>query len=914
MVSYFYLRQLKGIAGLLVLSLCFPLFGNDPLLLKTIKQAERLFSEKLYHDALLFYSYSLDSSSKEELRTQLTLRLATCYLEENQPHTAFTLLSSLKTQRDHSHCFYFMSLAQRQLGDSPQALDLLMHCSLNQSSLYTTNLIALEKGYHLTCLGDLLKAQHIFKTILWQKNHPLPYYLAQLHLTQIELMTHQWKAALQTVEFLSYYLPDKHPLNIERVYLKGWIFLETHQYAQASLCFEKILTQVIDSKSASIAVLKGLIMSYLRQALLMESSSNELQLLLVNTETLLQQLLTHAPVEASYLLLSDFLLIKAKRLGDLQSYTHAQHLLNKQDLFSSQEGKQQALLKQAEAAPSYQERDKLYEQLSIYPYPQALLVKIWFFKGLNDFEEGLKNQKQLAIQLADAQFERAAQSFLRMIEIEQEINSRDVAFAFHYLTLTYAYQSQTEKIQQGWQSVIQLIENASLLSNFEYPQEIYCLAGWIALHLSESSQIQKARRFLQQSQHLSKDSTHWQVLSLKLEGLLCLQLKEWQQADLLFTRLIDTCSQSSLHGEAWFWLAHSAEQQQHLYLKKEYLQKVYSQYPQSFYAPIAYFNFHSYRDYMQGQHQAIKHLQMMPLLFPSHPLLIHAHYLIGLYHKKDLLSQEGRLIHRKDWTAAIESFQLAEDLWETLSEKKLISTMEIPYFTQVRYQAQLERALANLAIAQSSREGKKLIYLEYAEGVFKQLIKDFGTPLSPAQKILQHASSYPKTWREAEFKLAQIYMEKQCWSEADAILNTSLEHYQHAQITQGNGIMKVWVEKGKVAQKQKNDELALKAFIKAEKVNPEYTGLNSHEKLDLWIQQSLCYKTLNQLDHAMQLLSRVINDEVISPVRIKAMFLRAEIYEQQGRPELAIKQLQATALQKGEWAQKAKEKLEKIYE
>ena len=63
----------------------------------------------------------------------------------------------------------------------------------------------------------------------------------------------------------------------------------------------------------------------------------------------------------------------------------------------------------------------------------------------------------------------------------------------------------------------------------------------------------------------------------------------------------------------------------------------------------------------------------------------------------------------------------------------------------------------------------------------------------------------------------------------------------------------------------------------------------------------------------MLLLSRVINDDVISPLRIKAMFLRAEIYEMQGRPELAIKQLEAAARKGGEWAQKAQEKLEKTY-
>ena len=43
------------------------------------------------------------------------------------------------------------------------------------------------------------------------------------------------------------------------------------------------------------------------------------------------------------------------------------------------------------------------------------------------------------------------------------------------------------------------------------------------------------------------------------------------------------------------------------------------------------------------------------------------------------------------------------------------------------------------------------------------------------------------------------------------------------------------------------------------------------------------------------------------------MFLRAEIYELQGRHELSLKQLETTARKGGEWAQKAQQKLEQVY-
>ncbi len=56
----------------------------------------------------------------------------------------------------------------------------------------------------------------------------------------------------------------------------------------------------------------------------------------------------------------------------------------------------------------------------------------------------------------------------------------------------------------------------------------------------------------------------------------------------------------------------------------------------------------------------------------------------------------------------------------------------------------------------------------------------------------------------------------------------------------------------------------------------------------------------------MLLLSKAINRNVVSSQRLRAMYLRAELYEIQGREELAKKQLEAVALKGGEWALHAK--------
>ena len=99
-------------------------------------------------------------------------------------------------------------------------------------------------------------------------------------------------------------------------------------------------------------------------------------------------------------------------------------------------------------------------------------------------------------------------------------------------------------------------------------------------------------------------------------------------------------------------------------------------------------------------------------------------------------------------------------------------------------------------------------------------------------------------WAEAELKLAQIYEEKESTGKGRSVLNDSLKHYQDAQITQAYGLMSVWFEKGKLAQKTKERRRLCNASSKLKKPRDEYTGLSPNEKLDLWIQQSLCYQPL----------------------------------------------------------------------
>lgn len=894
-------------------------YSSQPSSQSSLHHAESLFAEKLYGDALPLYSLllSIHPENDQELSNQLKLRIASCNLEEGNPQAILPILSSMITSPYRNHALYLMSLACKQLRNSSQALSLLQQISSLQNGDAFQHLIDLEKGWHYLQIGDRAHAQRAFENIPWQKEEPLPYQLAQLQLIKIHLEANQWEAAQNILSNSNHPLVGQHFLSTEKIYLNGLLLLSKGQYANAAAYFEQLLPQALAPKGAlTLPVLQNLSACYFRQVLSSDLLPDQIQLLLTKAEGIIQEIIQRQPNKNSDSLLIDFYLIKAKRLADQKAYSQAEQLLfQKQNLFSSPEEKKVALLKFAEAAPTYEKRQKLYQEITdAIDLTDAFKANVWFLKGMNDFQEGLIHQKHCHPQQMDECMHFATEAFAESAKLYQSLDSPHRAEALKYLSLAYVHQSNRDSIQRAWNTLNSLLAAPELISKLESPEEIFCLAGWTALQHSERDIQKKMVELLEKMRvNFPSPSSRWTPISLKLEGLLLIQLGEWQQADALFAFLLKDPTQAHSPGEAWFWRAHCADQQEQAELKQYYLQQAYSLDPDSPYAPAAFFSYYSYRDYMRGQRKAIKHLQAMPSMYPNHPLLISAHFLMGLDHKKDHLSEEGQVVRRKDLTAAIEAFQLAESTFDTLHAKNLIPAADLPYFIQVRYRAQLERAQANFSIALQSKGGKREIYLEYAEGVFQQLIDDYSVPHPLMKTWLTDQPSYPRGWAEAEYKLALILIERGKENAGEKILDSSLKHYREASVDQGYGPMRIWREKGRLAQKQKDQTKALDCFVKAEQMAADCLELSADEKLDLWIQQSLCCKELNQLDEAMLLLSKVINDDVISSLRIKAMFLRAEIYELQNRPELALKQLEAASRKGGEWAQKAQKKLEQIY-
>ncbi|MGZ3633639.1 MAG: tetratricopeptide repeat protein [Parachlamydiaceae bacterium] len=384
------------------------------------------------------------------------------------------------------------------------------------------------------------------------------------------------------------------------------------------------------------------------------------------------------------------------------------------------------------------------------------------------------------------------------------------------------------------------------------------------------------------------------------------------QAESAYTQLIKKYPQSPYIAEALYWRAVCAEK-----LKKDplliqsYRKQVFENYPSSPFAPPAYFAYYTYRDYLQGDPITLKHLRGFHHLFPNSPLQMTAYYLIGLNYKRECKSPTGRTLHKKNPIKAIQAFSKVELAFESLNQKKKIASQEVPYYLTIRYRAMLERALANQSIALDSVSTKRTIYAQYAQDLFIQINRELEDPSHPfATYFVQEP--FHKIQEENLYLLTKCYLKFENEEAAKSTIDQLLAKYAASNTTKGYYLSRIHYERGMLAMRHQEYLMAEEAFNQAESCN-ENNVLSTDQKLELWIQQSECAKALQQMDKAMLILSKVINDSSISSLRVKAMYLRAEIYALQGRHELARKQLTATSNKGGEWATKAKIQLEETY-
>lgn len=390
---------------------------------------------------------------------------------------------------------------------------------------------------------------------------------------------------------------------------------------------------------------------------------------------------------------------------------------------------------------------------------------------------------------------------------------------------------------------------------------------------------------------------------LWLLGTLLFKEKKYAESEQNLARLIEEYPDSVHLAEALYWAGRAAEVQAgSLERTRDYFYKLYTKFPSSDFAPEAYFYSYTFQEYLLGNRASIKHLHGFKERFPKSPLLLKVLYLEGLDALHDRRSPEGKLISRKNLTLAIDAFQELENLYDTLYIQNKIGE-DLSSWTELYYQAKLERAKTNLAIAEESKGAKKEIYLDYAEELFQKIQNDFRVQASLFPfKLIEDESSY---------FLALTQMERGKLTEANETWKALCEKYLVRGDQTGYYLSKSLYQRGKLASRKENFIQALDLYDQAKIAAADF--LSTDEILSLLIERGEVLKESGELDQAMLTLSEAVNYPAISHLRLKAMYLRAKIYSDQGRRHLARKQLESLKLKGGEWGIKAKETLDREF-
>lgn len=891
-----------------------------------LEQGKQYLSAGLHESAIKIYEDLISDIVNESLKEPIfltifenaSLDLAKAYLFKGNYSAAIQILSQPKLKKSVEKEL-IIAISYGHLGMINEKINILQSF-LDESGISPLpSEIYLELGKAYFQSKKLQNAKQQLSRVFFDKEKPTLYYLSRLYQARIGLIEKNYELAEEILDSMDPSIAENNPFHHEMLYLKGELHFLKKNYEKAASFFENCLP----SKGAENIEWYPDTLYYLGWCYLKIADASHqnktYQLKHFNlAELLLKRLLEISPEEKVYLALGQCYLGRACYLSEKKALEESEKLLSKTDIFTTKEGKSQSLLLRAQAGPTYSLREKFFRQLTHETNNESsYYAKGWYLRGINEFEEAqtllTKNKMEEAYKL----FFHAAQYFRKAFTL---LNEKEPVLAG--LALKYQAQSlyQTNS-KEGRLMAFTLLneaqdQNRSLFQKISNPDELIYLTALIGVKIA---QLDGEGNFYELADAKLKENIKnypsgiFYDASLLLLGTLHFQKGNFLEAENHFLKLYATLPSSPLAGESLFWASLCKEElQQTSEEVRACRTKVFKEYPESRFADEAYFKTYSYLEYLQGERSAIKHLQNFKKHYPHSPLLINALYLIGMDNKRDRKSLEGKFIRRKNLTEAIDAFQEAESLFDQLFSEGLIPQEKLEYYISIRYRANLERAIANLMIAEESLGAKRQIYLEYAEEVFKKIIEDFQDPSHFLTRWIASNEPYPHIEEESSYWLSMTYIKGQNEEKSKNILSQMQEKYKALKITRGYFLSQVWYEQGLAAYRQFEYPYALQCFLNAEDASKGRV-LSTDQKLNLWIQQSLCLKEMNQMDKAILILSKVINDDAVSGLRLKAMFLRSELYELDGRIELAKKQLESLSKKGGEWALKAKEKLVEKY-
>ncbi|NGX55281.1 MAG: hypothetical protein KR126chlam2_00912 [Chlamydiae bacterium] len=818
-------------------------------------QAAEMYEEVM--EAIVEGLYPKAVNEDSLIKKNVQYRLAEAHYQAANYEKTLELIESAEKQLPDQELLFLAALAYSEKREYERALDCYKNYvrSADRADLCHYDHAIFEIGLASFRTNNLAKAQRHFEIIAKISDEKKkPSLLANIFLAKIHLRKNQPNVADKILFSLSSEIPQKDDLQYEIAYLRGEAAFQTGEYAQAADFFESSLPISSVATDWRYQALYKLAWSYLKSADDVLKSEKVRGEYIGRSEKLFLRLMGTKEQEKAILALGRLYLIA----GNPQK---CETLLTKQIASLTLEDQTQALLLRAEAAPEYEMREQLYLAATdeIYrPYPTY--AESWYLRGLNDFRHKAYEKAIFALEKAFLLSKRERASEILKLE----------ARANFYLDAPLASFALLEKLLGQF-----------TLSEKDKEEVLY-LRGLIASRIRDETFFPIAEESFSQVISLYPGG---EFANNALHALASLYYQQgaYEKARERFVQLAQTYPTSYLAAEAWFWAGAAADK-----LGQEgnhFRQTLVQEYPDSPRAAEAYFRFYPMDDYLEGKVEAMKHLQTFSAHFPDSPLVVMTHYLFGT--------------NEPLFSAAKQSFEAAEEAFQKYYEENKIQDSSLIYF---RY-----RSIYELALLHLSNERAIPTAIEMLEAI----VNDFRQKDHPLTAPLMKESDFPSLFEESEFALAQAYLQFDQEYKAQETLSSMLSHYASANINQGYYLSHVWLEQAKLAGRCNDEETALRCIVMAQESGKGYLSID--QGLNLWILQSECYRNKGQLNQAMRMLSQVINEDVVSSLRLKAMFLRAEIYELQGREELAMRQLEATAKKGGEWADLATEKLRSDY-
>lgn len=823
------------------------------------KKAKRYTLAKNYKESISFYQEILKAIeegyypnvTKESLLYKKVryLLAEALFLEGSFEKTLLSLDISEKSGSDE---IYLAARCYKEKKEYAKALTLFKKC-LDSSDLkhYLEAYFELGLGFYNNKNYD--EAQKYFASILESKKEERIQKMAALYMAKIHLKKENPKQCEAILSDLSSRLEHSDPLLYEIAYLRGLAAFMVAEYAEAIDCFEIALSTSEFHEWSKAALFKlAESFSYLAADPL---KSKQGRLDFFEKGLKIYQNLSKITKHESISLATASLLISQNRvLNDPSSLEKAKNtLLNAHEDFSD-EAKIQSLLMLAEIESDYKEKKRFLQEASSSKFEKtALYPQSLYLLGLFELNNGSFEEASLALSKAFSLYEKND-------PLKAKESLQAVAKANFFRKAPLLALEAIEKV---------LIQFDLALSEKE---ELLYLQGLFASKIEGFEQ--KTVSSLKEVIFLYPEGKY-APSALYVLGCFYFNQKNYEKALEIFLEVEKNYQNSSLAGNALFWASEILEKlnkskEEILNLRKRCVEK-YRTSPMS---PYAYLKHYSFEEYQSGTFEALLHLKDFEELFPESELLTISNYFLG-QNESDLLQ-------------AISFYKKA---YVTFDENQ--KSLSLLYF---RYKAMIEAAMLMI----SSNE------FDSASTVLEKIIAEFK---EDNQKCLpfKEKSPYPCLLEESHFTMCQLLIKQNEEKKAKALLLEMLENYKKAGINQGYFLSHVWQELGKLSMNKKEFQTAYECLEEAYECGEKH--LYPDQRLNLWILQSECLRAQSKNEMALKLLSKVINEDVVSPIRLKAMFLRAEIYEKDEKHEWAIRQLESLAKKGGPWGEKAEEKL-----